>query len=55
MCEGAVGSVLGAEAPRVRVVDTHAGLVVAEVVAALRVAGGPVEVRAAGREGKGFF
>lgn len=38
MGEGAVRPVFNAVAPRVRVVDAHAGLVIAQVVASLRVA-----------------
>ena len=48
--ECAVRPVLDAVAPVVGVVDAHARLVVLQVVPTLGVAGGAVEVRAAGKE-----
>lgn len=52
MGEGAVRPVLGAVATRVRLVDAGAGLVVAQVVLALRVPGRPVQVRTPGGRGR---
>lgn len=52
MGEGAVQPVLHAVAPRVRLVDAGARLVVAQVVLALRVPGRPVQVRTPGGTGQ---
>jgi hypothetical protein len=46
MGEGAVGSVLDAEASVVGVMDAHPSLVILEVITSLGVAGGAVEQRA---------
>jgi 1-deoxy-D-xylulose 5-phosphate reductoisomerase len=50
VCEGAVGPVLDAVAPVVRVVHAHARLIILEVVATLGVASGAVQIGAAETE-----